>query len=261
MDFVSFAEQLLRLRTRRIAGLVVVEQVDSTQHLGRRIVDEYEREGAKAPDADILAWCQTAGRGRQGRLWSSPPGHGVYATLIRCVPQRNGLQTLPLRAAVAACGLANRYLDGRCRLKWPNDLLVGKAKLGGILIEAVSHGDETTVAAIGLGFNYGGDLATFGEARATSLVHEAPAVPSLPEIATALVEAVDSELRHDGSPAETVARYEELSCHETGETIRVQTDETLFEGRFLGFDDHAFLRLEVSGEERRVSTGEILGCG
>jgi len=261
MDFVSFAEQLLRLRTRRTAGLIVVEQVDSTQHLGRRIVDEYEREGAKAPDADILAWCQTAGRGRHGRPWSSPPGHGVYVTLIRSVPQKNGLQTLPLRAATAACRLANRYVGGRCRLKWPNDLLVGKKKLGGILIEAVSHGQEITIAAIGLGFNYGGDLATFAEARATSLVHEAPAVPPLPEIATELVEAVDSELRRDCSPAEAVARYVELSCHETGDKIRVRTDDTLFEGRFLGFDDNAFLRLEVSGAERRVSTGEILGGG
>ncbi len=261
MDFVSFAEQLVRLRSRRTGGLIVVEQVDSTQHLGRRIVEEYVREGAKAPDADILAWCQTAGRGRQGRPWSSPPGHGVYATLIRSVPQAGSLQTLPLRAAVAVCELANRYVDGRCRLKWPNDLLVGKGKLAGILIEAASHGEETTVAAIGLGFNHGGDLATFREARATSLIHEAPSAPPLPELATELLEAVDAELRRDASPAEVVTRYDELSCHEAGDSIRVRTDDAVVAGRFLGFDDNAFLRLDVSGEEHRFSTGEILSGG
>ncbi len=258
MDFVRFAEQLVRLRTRRTGGLIVVEQVDSTQHLGRRIIDEYAREGSKAPEADILAWCQTSGHGRQGRPWSSPPGHGVYVTLVRSLANVGALQTLPLRTAVASCELANRYLDGRCRLKWPNDLLVADGKLAGILIEAANRGDETTVATIGVGFNYGGDLAAFGEARATSLVHESAAAPPLPELATELVETIHAELYREASTAEIVARYEELAGHETGDVIRVRTVDGIVEGRFLGFDENAFLRLDLDGEERRLSTGEIL---
>jgi biotin-[acetyl-CoA-carboxylase] ligase BirA-like protein len=261
MDFVSFAEQLVRHRPRRTGGLIVVEKVDSTQHLGRRLIEEYSRDGSLCPSSDLFAWRQSAGRGRQGRSWSSPPGQGVYGTLIRCVGSSDGVQTLPLRIATAACTAVNRYLDGSCRLKWPNDLLVGQGKLGGILIEAISQDGQETIAAIGIGVNYGGELAAFGEPGATSLLHETDSVPALAAFALELVEAIDDELDRVASTAEIVERYGQLSSHKTGETMRVRIDEDLVEGRFLGFDDNAFLRLEVDGKERHLSTGEVLAGG
>ncbi len=276
MNFTTFSKELIRHRPRRSGGLIAVEQIDSTLLLGRRIVEEYAREGTVAPDADIVAWRQLAGRGRRGRTWSSPPGCGVYATLIRAQPEPGALQLLPLLTAVACCENLNRYLGGRCRLKWPNDLLVGDSKLGGLLIEAITQSEQMQVAIISLGINYSADLAALAEARATSLHHEmsAPpaargtsagspgkAVPSLAGLAVDLIAGLDEELDRGAPASEVLRRYQRLSSYRPGDFLRCQLDSHLLEGRFLGFDEHGFLRLEVGGEERLLSTGEILSGG
>ena len=94
-----------------------------------------------------------------------------------------------------------------------------------------------------------------------SIVHETSSVPTLALFAAELVEAVDAELGSAAPSAEIVERYDALSIHEAGDMMRVETDDGVVEGRFLGFDPHAFLRLQVDGEERRLSTGEILASG
>lgn len=107
---------------------------------------------AGAPEgASVLADQQTAGRGRRGRSWSSPPGAGLYLSIIfrdRDFPKAPGLVTLGAGVAAAtaiqaACGLP-------VRLKWPNDLVIGAEwrKLGGILCEA--QGSDALVVGIGI---------------------------------------------------------------------------------------------------------------
>ena len=100
---------------------------------------------------------QTAGRGRRGRTWFSPPGAGLYLTYI----VRGGLRplhagVLPLLAGVVTARLCER-LGARPELKWPNDLLLrsageGHRKLAGILCESRVQGEELT-ALLGIGLN------------------------------------------------------------------------------------------------------------
>ena len=92
---------------------------------------------------------QTAGRGRQGRAWQSPPGNLYASTLVRLRPADPAPATLALVAAVALEEAVAAYLGaGAARLKWPNDLLVAGAKLSGILLERA--GDAIV---IGFGVN------------------------------------------------------------------------------------------------------------
>jgi len=258
MNFAEYSLELLRRRNRRAAGLIVVEQTDSTNLLGRRVVEEYTREGATPPDIDLVAWGQLAGRGRRGRSWSSPPGQGVYATLIRSRAESGWVAILPLWVAVVLCEAVNRYLGGRCRLKWPNDLLVGDHKLGGILIEALGKRQEDAIVIIGFGVNHGAELASFGESRVTSLQHEAaPALP-LAEVAPELLAAVDAVAYRELRPEEIVDRYRELSVHRPGDLIECQLGSERVRGNFRGFDHRGFLHLEVPGGERVLAAGEIL---
>ncbi len=258
MNFPIYADQLLEHRTRTSAGLVALENTDSTQILARRIVDEYVREGSAVPDLDIVAWSQGQGRGRHGRHWASPPGRGVYMTLIRSCQVRGWLQLLPLRVATALCEALGRHLGDRCRLKWPNDLLVGGRKLGGILIEAVTLGENGAVALVGCGVNHRVEAASLGLTGATSVRAEAPDAPPLADLARQLIAAVDQELAHTRLASDVVARYQAFSLHEIGDSLRCEIDGVVVEGRFLGFDEHGFLRLRSHGEERLISTGEIL---
>lgn len=103
----------------------------------------------------ITARQQTAGRGRHGNEWISPPGN-LYATLLltepapaECAPQCSFVSALAVHDAIVACAPELRNV---LALKWPNDVLCGGSKLAGILIEGeqVSHG---LAIAIGIGVN------------------------------------------------------------------------------------------------------------
>jgi BirA family biotin operon repressor/biotin-[acetyl-CoA-carboxylase] ligase len=101
----------------------------------------------------VLADAQTAGRGRQGRRWASPPGNLYLSLLLRPAPPASRWSVLPLAAGVAVAeALAAEGLD--TRLKWPNDVLVaGGRKVGGILAEAASSAGGLESVVVGVGIN------------------------------------------------------------------------------------------------------------
>jgi len=255
MDFATYARELCRLRPASESAWIAVESVDSTNRLGRRVAAEYQREGDAVPAAVLFAWQQTGGRGRGENRWSSPPGQGIYATLLRTLGEASELQHLPLRVAVALAEALNRRLGGRCRLKWPNDLRVEGRKLGGILIESSLRTGEDPVAVIGFGINLRGLPEAPG---ATSLENESAGLDSLPALAAELAMAVAAGVAAEEVP---VGRYAELSEHRTGDELECRVAEEIFRGRFLSFDEHGHLRLEVGGEERRIAAGEVFSHG
>ncbi len=130
--------------------LIRFETIDSTMR-------EAERQAvAGAPDGTlILAMEQTAGRGRRGRAWATPPGNLAFSALLR---PRQGLQEAALLGFVAGlamhdCLSAYPELAGRLNLKWPNDLLLDGAKLSGLLLESRSATDgrpEWLIMGIGV---------------------------------------------------------------------------------------------------------------
>ncbi len=262
-SYVEFARAVARrLSDRGLAerGYVVLRSPLSTHLLGRRIAHEHLQESAQPPQTDVLAWRQTAGEGRGDHSWSSPPG-GVYATLIRSLPPAAAsLQTLPLLVATTLCETLNADLAGRCRLKWPNDLLVGGRKLGGILIDVISRGASegpTGLVVISFGINH----RPLDQAGTTSLEREAPGRTILTDLAVRLVEAVDGALERDPPTADVVGRYRQLSLHRPGDALRCRLRGDQVEGVFQGFDRHGFLRLLVGGEERLLTAGEVVDHG
>lgn len=105
---------------------------------------------AKAGAAEgmwLRAERQTAGRGRQGRAWVSPPGNLYASTIVRLRPTDPPAPTLALAAAVAVEETVALYCSDGLALKWPNDLLLGGAKLAGILLE---RADDAVVIGVGV---------------------------------------------------------------------------------------------------------------
>ena len=99
---------------------------------------------------------QTAGRGRRGRRWHSAPGAGITFSLSRSVQRE--VAGLSLVAGVAVARELRALGASQAALKWPNDLVVKGAKLGGILVETRGHG-RATHAVIGIGLNCRHDLS------------------------------------------------------------------------------------------------------
>ena len=118
---------------------------DSTNARARELVE------AGAPHGTVVtADEQTAGRGRQGRTWTAPPGKALlYSAILRPLDQRHLL--LPLAVPLAVCEAAEELNpDVECRVKWPNDVWVEGSKLAGVLIEAKP---QDGWAVIGVGLN------------------------------------------------------------------------------------------------------------
>ena len=138
----------------------------------------------------LAAEAQTAGRGRRGRRWHSAPGADVALSLA--APVRRPLRELPGLSVVAgvAAARALRALGVRAvRLEWPNDLMVGAAKIGGILVETRGAGAGTLLAVIGVGINCRG-APPRPRRRATSLADCVQPPPSR----NAVIERVAREL-------------------------------------------------------------------
>jgi BirA family transcriptional regulator, biotin operon repressor / biotin---[acetyl-CoA-carboxylase] ligase len=109
------------------------------------------RELVEAPHGTVVtANEQTAGRGRQGRTWTAPPGGALlYSAILRPYDERHLL--LPLSVSIAVCEAAEELAPGvECRIKWPNDVWIDGRKLAGVLIEAKPQEDW---AIIGVGLN------------------------------------------------------------------------------------------------------------
>lgn len=264
--FTRYLAELDRARPeggRPPENLVVVRSVSSTNQLARDIVADYEREAQDLHPLLILALEQTGGRGRHGRVWTSPAGKGVYATRVLSTRDPELLQTLPMLVGLGLCRALSRHLPVPCRLKWPNDLVVetpdGRRKIGGILIEALIHPGEGAAAIIGFGVNHShatGDLPEAG--TSARLLGGAGAERSLQELTWDLITGLERELEHLEDLTYAVAGYRELSVHQPGDAISCRVGAEVVEGMFLGFDERGRLRLQKGGEEILVASGEVI---
>jgi BirA family biotin operon repressor/biotin-[acetyl-CoA-carboxylase] ligase len=156
--------------------LDAIQRTLATRSLGRRIelhdrIDSTNREAMALGQADaehgtlVLADSQTAGRGRLGREWFSPPGINLYASIVirtTLDTQRlsQWLSWLPLMTALGTAEAIESAGAARVSLKWPNDLLIGDRKVGGILCESGASGSGP-FQVIGIGINVNGERASF----------------------------------------------------------------------------------------------------
>lgn len=132
----------------RLGALEVHWELDSTS-------SELQRRGAQAPDlAMVFAETQTAGRGRRGRTWLSPPGLNIY---LSCLKRFDGGLGALSGLSLAVGTIVLRALDALgiagAGLKWPNDVLTGDGKLAGILVELSGEYQGPCAAVIGIGLN------------------------------------------------------------------------------------------------------------
>jgi biotin-(acetyl-CoA carboxylase) ligase len=135
---------------------------DSTNARARELIEAGAPHGAIVTAAE-----QTAGRGRQGRTWTAPPGKALlYSAILRPLDERHLL--LPLAVPLAVCGTAEELAPGiECQVKWPNDIWVEGRKLAGVLIEAKPQ-DGWAVIGVGLNLSISPDEFPF-ELRDTAV--------------------------------------------------------------------------------------------
>jgi BirA family biotin operon repressor/biotin-[acetyl-CoA-carboxylase] ligase len=131
-----------------LQDLTVLGETDSTNAVLTRLPAASRHAHA------VLAEAQTRGRGRRQRSWYSPPGGNIYLSLgWRFGPAPPHLTTLPLVAGVCLCRALERAGLRNHGIKWPNDVLVNRLKLAGILVETQAAAGRAVLAVIGIGLN------------------------------------------------------------------------------------------------------------
>jgi BirA family transcriptional regulator, biotin operon repressor / biotin---[acetyl-CoA-carboxylase] ligase len=204
------------------------------------------RDGAGEDGLWLRAERQTAGRGRQGRDWSSPRGNLYASTLVHLRPADPPAPSLALVAAVALAETLLGFGAEGLHIKWPNDLLLGAAKVSGILLERT---DDWVVIGFGVNLARAPDIpdrVTGSLAALTDAVTPERAV-------AALGSQLDSRLEDWRSDfAMLVERWTALA-HPIGTPLRAGLpDGSVTEGRFDGLTRDGALRLRLADGTVRV---------
>lgn len=237
--------------------LVSLETVDSTNAEARRLALLGEEE---TPDG-TLVWAkeQTAGRGRRGRTWSSPPGNLYLSLVLRPEIAAEKAAEFGFIAALAIFDTLGSVGEPghNVHCKWPNDVLLNEKKVAGILLETETGGSGIPDWVIlGVGLNVG-IFPADTDFPATSLRAES--------MAASEVECLDSFCRHflkwtntwleDGFAP--IRKNWLWRCQGQGEEIEVRLESETLTGVFSDIDENGALLLKTGDGERRITSGDV----
>jgi BirA family biotin operon repressor/biotin-[acetyl-CoA-carboxylase] ligase len=250
--------------------LTYLPTVDSTNRLALESASQGAQVGVWIADE------QTAGRGRGGHHWHSAPGDGLYVSLL--VTPRLPLhfaRSLPIATGLAVQAAVEGTTGLALDLRWPNDLMFGEQKCGGILVESASdaapagwgagQGAVLRYAVIGIGLNvnhmaFPSELAKL----ATSLALESGRQFEREPLLAAMLRQMDLEMKRlsegwlgtDDGPG-LFRRFTEASTWVSGKRVKVEEGGG-YTGITRGLDDSGFLRVEDdAGVMRIVLSGGV----
>lgn len=210
----------------------------------------------------VAAEQQTAGRGRRGSTWVSPPGAGLYVSIIvrPALQAQSPKPQAPFSLLTLAAGVAVREgiaaASGlQSELKWPNDLVVGKRKLAGILAEGIGIGTPEQAVIVGVGVNlqpaaYPPDVA----ARATSIEGELGRAVDRDAVLASILEALSARLAAlDQNAGDILQAWRTASPSAVG--TRVDWDG--HRGVTSGIDEDGALLVTTASGVERIIAGEL----
>jgi len=235
--------------------LSVHEALPSTSDLIARRAEAGEPEGLA-----VLAHCQTAGRGTQGRGWESPLGNLHLSVLLRpAEPLRHAPQWGLLAAVALADAVAETIPDpGAIALKWPNDLLLNGAKAAGILAEAsAGEGGRIAWLCLGIGVNLAHAPSIAGRATA-SLAGQGIPPPDPVAFAGRLLAALAAWRARRAQEGFAPVRAAWLARGPApGTPLAIRREGRDIAGRFAGLAEDGSLLLEIGGRIHAVASGEV----
>jgi BirA family biotin operon repressor/biotin-[acetyl-CoA-carboxylase] ligase len=213
----------------------------------------------------VAANAQSAGRGRLGRVWISPPGAGLYVSVV-LRPEQNVIPLVTIAAGVAVAEGIQTATGLRAELKWPNDVYAGPRKVAGVLAEAGANaGDGPIIRHVVLGFGinvmpaaYPRDIA----ARATSLEEElgrgVDRTMLMVECLAALARRY-ADLR-EGRSAAVIESWRIRATARLGRKVQWESTGVPLEGIAEDIDETGALVVRTRSGPIRVTSGEVTWC-
>jgi BirA family biotin operon repressor/biotin-[acetyl-CoA-carboxylase] ligase len=257
-EFAGALEESAAARGRIGATVHYIAETLSTNDAAARLAELGSPEGTT-----VIASAQTAGRGRFGRTWFSPPGSGLYVSVI-CRDER-AAPYLSLAGGVAVADGILAATGLPVEIKWPNDVVIDdgfgrRRKLAGILAEASSSAEGLQHVILGFGINlrpaaYPSEIADRATSLESELGREVHPGPVLAETLVALKRCLD-ELSA-GRRAHVLARWRELSPSASGAPVEWDSQAGRRSGKTAGIEDDGALRVTVNGGTERIISGTL----
>jgi len=248
------------LATARLGGKFhYFQEIDSTNNQGRLLAQQGAPEGTV-----IIAEQQSAGRGRLGRNWVSPPYSNLYLSILfRPTLAPAQAPQITLMAAVALADTVAAFVAEPPAIKWPNDILLQGKKLAGILTDSACDSEHIEFVILGIGVNLNFPRERMPEAirdRAISLMDVAGKSVVREIFLRRLIKDLDrcyGILQETGFDA--IAPLWQARFGLAGKRVRVEMGDELLIGRAVGIDHDGALLVEADrGGRRRVVAGDVI---
>lgn len=238
--------------------LRILEKTESTQNEAAAWAKEGVPEGAV-----VLAEEQTGGRGRQGHVWHSPAGKGVWMSIV--LRPRIPLPYTPhltLLSAVAMFRAMKRLTSAPLGIKWPNDILADGKKVAGILLESAAEDERLLYVIAGIGISVNLDNADFPEEfqeRATSLkIVTGQEVDRASLVAACLQELEQLYRLYEEEGFAPIRTLWEAQSITLGRQMTVDTPQGPLQGVVVGLDESGALLLkDKTGTVQKVFSGDV----
>jgi len=255
-DRLTAQELTWNFKPKRIGSQIhAYETTQSTMGIARQLAS------GSAPDGTVvMAEAQSKGRGRLGRVWTSPKAKGIYTSIL--LKPQMALKEVPLVTLMVAVGVARaieQQTGLKPEIKWPNDLLLGGRKVAGILTELDAELDRIHFVIVGIGMNVNSAQSSLPEG-ATALSLELGHKVDRVQMARGLLEALDQV--YDVCLNEGFASILEAwrgYAHFLSGQVRVSIQGREVVGQAMDIDDSgALLVRQPTGRVETVAAGDVL---
>lgn len=237
-------------------NLIVLDSVDSTNDYLKKLGNEGCENGTV-----VAAREQTKGKGRLGRTWQTKKDDGIaFSVLLRPNVAPSEVSAITPLAGLAVCKAIREYTKLDCVIKWPNDIIIGRKKLVGILTEMSAEFDAVEYVITGIGINV--DHTSFPEEiafKATSLLLETGRHIDKNEFLACVLEHLENEFVKNNLELTPTAlsEYTDL-CATVGRSVTFQRGTRRISGMAVGVSEHGELKVMMSdGTICLVNSGEV----
>lgn len=234
--------------------IIVMKSVDSTNNEIKR------RASNGAPSGLIIAAeTQTAGKGRFGRSWESSKDGLYFTALIRPELPPVEIPSVTLASGYAVCLAIRKYTGCDAKIKWPNDIIIGRKKICGILTEMAAQSDRLDYVAIGIGINVNNTVfADEIKHKATSLFLETGKKIDRTDFFAEVINSLDKIIKSFlvSVSAEYINEFKKL-CATLGQSVSVERNGNLIKGVARDITPNGELIIDCGNETITVNSGEI----
>lgn len=256
-NIINEVELTEGLQTKNLGkSLIFMQKVDSTNNEIKRLAQKEYPNGTT-----VVAESQSSGKGRLGRLWSSPNGTGLwFSFLLRPQIPPNQIAGITLATGLGVCKAIRNFIGVNALIKWPNDIIIANKKLCGILTEMAAESDRIEYAVVGIGINV--NTIEFPEEiqhKATSLFIETQKQINRAELFKNILFEVEKYIEKylSDNQMDIIDEYKKL-CATLGRKVTVTRGKHILSGTAISINNEGELIVKKeTGEEIYVNSGEV----